>query len=122
MWCWFRRSERALLAALLRLEQINLGLQVEVAKMSATVDSLTTEIAALTQAVADEQAVEASAVTLINGFAAQLAAAVAAAQAQGATPDQLAALNALVGQIGTSSQALAAAVAANTPAAPPATP
>lgn len=85
--------------------------------MNASVDSLALEITTLQADVTAEQTVEASAVTLINGFAAQLAAAVAAAQAAGATPDQLTALSTLGSQISASSATLAQAVAANTPAA-----
>jgi hypothetical protein len=85
--------------------------------MSGTTDTLTAEIAALQADVAADSTVEASAVTLIDGFAAQLAAAVAAASAAGATPDQLSALNALHTSIEASSAGLSAAVAANTPAA-----
>lgn len=95
-------------------------LTVEVRRMNATTDTLATEITALQQQVTAETTVEQSAITLINGFSGQLAAAVAAAQAAGATPDQLTALHALDQQIQTSSAALAAAVSANTPAAPPA--
>jgi hypothetical protein len=72
-------------------------------KMSKELDDLTAEVAA-------ETTVEASAVTLIQGLAAQITAA-------GTDPAKLAALTT---QIKTSSDALAAAVAANTPAAPPA--
>lgn len=82
--------------------------------------ALGTEIAALTVQVTNDTSVEASATTMIAGFSAQLAAAIAAAQAAGATPDQLASLTALGGDLDTGSAALAAAVAANTPAAPPA--
>jgi hypothetical protein len=62
----------------------------------------------LTAAIAQEDTVIASAITLINGFAAQLAAA-------GTDPTKLAALQA---DVTAKSTALAAAVAANTPAAP----
>lgn len=69
----------------------------------AAIDDLTTQ-------VAENTTVEGSALTLIQGFAAQLAAA-------GTDPVALAALTT---QLTTSATALAAAVAANTPAAPPA--
>ncbi len=75
--------------------------------------ALDTEIAALTAQVATDTTVEGSAVTLIQGFAKQLAAAVAAATANGATPAQLASLTALGTTVETNSAALAAAVAAN---------
>jgi len=67
-----------------------------------------TQITDLQAAVAAEDTVIASALVLINGFAAQLAAA-------GTDADALAALTS---DIQTQSTALAAAVAVNTPAAP----
>lgn len=76
-------------------------------------DTIASEIAALTASVAAETSVEASAVTLIDGFAAQLAAAIAAAAAAGATPAQLQSLNTLTTTMGTSSTDLARAVAQN---------
>ena len=89
-------------------------------QMSATANSLSAEITALQTAVATETTVNQSAITLINGFAGQLAAAVAAATAAGATADQLSTLSSLQAQITTSADALAAAVTANTSAATPA--
>ena len=81
--------------------------------------ALQDDIAALKTEVANNTAVEQSASTLIKGFAAQLAAAVAAAQAAGATPDQLQALTDLNTTLTANDADLAAAVAANaTPAAP----
>lgn len=71
----------------------------------AAIDDLTTAITA-------ENTVIDSAVTLINGFSAELAAA-------GADPAKLAALQT---EIQTKTAALAAAVLANTPAAPPGSP
>jgi len=71
-------------------------------------------IAALTAQVESDTAVESSAVTVINGIAGQVAAAVAAAQAAGATPAQLDALNKLVPTLKNSADTLAAAIAANT--------
>lgn len=64
----------------------------------------------LQAAVAANTSVEASAVTLIQGLAAQIAAAVAS--------NDSAALETLAGQLTASSSALATAVSANTPAAP----
>lgn len=84
------------------------------AKMSALDDAITqlqTDVANLTT-------VDQSAVALINGFAAQLAAAVAAAQAAGATATQLQSLTDLHTAITAQDDALAAAVTANTPAPP----
>ena len=81
--------------------------------------ALADAITKLTADVAAEKTVEQSAITLIQGLAAQLAAAIAAAANAGATPAQLDALNALSTQIETSSASLGAAVTANTPAAVP---
>jgi len=66
------------------------------------------ELDALTQAVADDTSVDQSAITLINGLAAKIDAA----------KNDPAALTALSAQLKQNSSALAAAVAANTPAAP----
>lgn len=55
-----------------------------------------------------------SAVTLINGIAARIQAAVDAALANGATADELAPVTAEVSALNASADALAAAVAANT--------
>lgn len=79
--------------------------------------TLQTSIDNLTAEVQQEDTVIDGAVTLINGFAAQLAAAVAAAVAAGATPVQLQALTDLGTTITAKTTALAAAVTANTPAA-----
>lgn len=73
------------------------------------------QIVALQADVAQETTVEASAITLINGIPALIANAVAAAQAAGATPAELASLTALGTAITNSSAGLAAAVTANTP-------
>jgi hypothetical protein len=69
------------------------------------------DLTALQAAVTNETTVTASAVTLIQGIAAQLTAALAA----GADPVALAAM---ATQLNASAAALAAAVTANTPAAP----
>ena len=70
------------------------------------------DLTALTAQVAQNTSVEASAVTLIQGLASQLAAA-------GTDPVALATLQS---QLQTSASALAAAITANTPAASPAPP
>lgn len=77
----------------------------KVSNMSKELDDLKAQVTA-------SIAVEASAVTLITGIAAQLAALIAA----GSDP---AALSALSAELKASADALGAAVAANTPAAPP---
>lgn len=86
-----------LLASLLVLYTI----QERGGKIMSALDDLTTQVAANTT-------VEGSAITLIQGLAAQLAAA-------GTDPTKLAALQS---QLKTSADALAAAITANTPAAP----
>ena len=68
--------------------------------------------------VTASETVESSAVTLINGIAARIQAAVDAAVAGGATAAQLAPVTAEVAALKASSDALSAAVVANTPAAP----
>ena len=83
--------------------------------MSVELDNLTAKVTANT-------AVDQSALTLIQGITARIDAAIAAAQANGATPEVLAKLVALSTELGSSSDALAAAVAANTPADVPPTP
>ncbi len=70
----------------------------------------------LAAAVAQATSVEDSATALISGFAARLQAAVDAAIANGATADQLAPVTAEVAALKASSDALAAAVTANTSA------
>ena len=77
------------------------------------------EIAALQADVTAEGTVIDSAVTMIEGFSAQLAAAVAAASAAGATPTQLQALTDLDTAIKAKAGELSAAVAAGTTPPPP---
>jgi hypothetical protein len=96
------------------LEQVLLGID----RMEKLMSKLDDQITALTAQVQANTTVENSALVLIQGFSATLAAAVAAAQAAGATPAQLQSLTDLGTAIKASDDALAAAVAANTPAAP----
>lgn len=72
-------------------------------------------IGQLQQAVAAEDTVIESAIVLINGIAAQINTAIAAALAGGATGAQLAPLNNVVADITAQTTALANAVQANTP-------
>lgn len=90
---------------------------------------LTSKLAQLQSDVAAEKTVNDSAVTLIQGFGAQLADLKAQLAAAGVTAEQLAAVDALDASVRDSTAALAAAVPQNTPAAssggdttPPATP
>lgn len=72
------------------------------------------------QAKVDAQtSVDQSAITLLNGLTASVAQAIADAKAAGATDAQVASFTALHQQLGDNNQALADAVAANTPAATP---
>jgi chromosome segregation ATPase len=73
------------------------------------------DIAALQAEVAQETSVTESAIALLDGIPKMIADAVAAAQAAGATPEQLAAIEALSTSLQTQTTNLAAAVAANTP-------
>jgi hypothetical protein len=92
-------------------------LQHRISQMS---DSTDAAIAALQADVQAEADVVHSAVTLLNGLSAQLAAALSSAQNQGASPAQLSELNDLQHAIEASTASLAAAVAADTPAPAPA--
>lgn len=77
------------------------------------------QIAALTAKVTQNTSVITSAITVINGIQAQVQAAVTAALAAGATPAELQALTDLATSLDSNDTALANAIAANTPAAPP---
>lgn len=80
--------------------------------------ALDDKITALQAEVANNTTVEKSALVLIQGFAARLDAAVAAAQAAGASPAQLQSLTDLSTSLKSNDDELAAAVTANTPATP----
>lgn len=95
------------------------GVKTIVARIDLMSGSVDTAIADLTTRVQADTDATNSATTMINGFAAQLAAAVAAAQAQGATPAQLQSFTDLGTSIQTNADKLSAAVVANTPAATP---
>jgi alkylhydroperoxidase/carboxymuconolactone decarboxylase family protein YurZ len=114
-----RYSKTEASAALQRIEagigQLNTNLEKLLTKMAALDDKIT----ALASAVANLTTVDASAVALINGIAAQIQTAVQAALAAGATPAELAAVQLAIDNITGSAGQLSAAVAANTPAAPP---
>lgn len=87
-----------------------------ITQMLNKIDAKLTE---LTDAVAQETTVNASAITLITGFGQKLTDAVAAAKADGATDAQLQAFTDLATGIKADSSALAAAVTANTGTTPP---
>ncbi len=86
----------------------------ELTKLIKEIHQMALDLTALTQAVNDEKTVEQSAITLLNGLTKSIADLVAAS---GNTVDP-AALQAIVDQVNADKQALADAVAANTPAAP----
>lgn len=92
------------------INSINTKVTNMAASVQAAIDTLTADVAAETTA-------NQSAITLIQGFAAQLAAAVAAAQAAGATAAQLASFDSLSAAVEANTASLAAAVTAGTPAA-----
>ncbi len=75
------------------------------------------QITDLTNQVTKATTVEKSAEALINGIQSRIAAAVAAAVANGATAEQLQPVSDLAAALDTESDALNAAVVANTPAA-----
>jgi uncharacterized coiled-coil protein SlyX len=104
---WNRRRSSSLAQILAGIDR----LEKQMSKLDDQISALTAQVQANTD-------VENSALVLIQGFSARLDAAVAAAQAAGATPTQLQALTDLGTAIKTSDDSLAAAVAANT--APPA--
>ena len=95
-----------------QLDRIEAMLAVVLRLLNQQGKILMSTVADLTAAVAAEQTVVSSAVTLINGLVAQLA----AAQAAG----NQAAFDACVSAIQAQTSSLAAAVQAGTPAAPPA--
>ncbi len=78
------------------------------------------QLDALTAQVAENKTVIGSALVLIQGFSAKLDAAIAAALAQGATPEVLTQLDSLSAELKQSDDSLAAAVLANTVPAIPA--
>jgi hypothetical protein len=74
-------------------------------------------IEALRVEVERNKSVDDSAIALLNGIAARIQAAVDAATAAGATAEQVAQTQALANSLKSDTDALAAAVTANTPAA-----
>lgn len=85
------------------------------AALQASIDQLKSDVTDLTTSVGSAEA-------MITGLAQQLADAIAAAQAAGATPQQLQDLTDLHSALAADTAGLAAAVAANTPASPPPSP
>jgi 3-oxoacyl-ACP reductase-like protein len=85
-----------------------------------TMNALSDKISALQGDVAALTAVDTSAVALLSGLSTQLAAAIQAAKDAGMTDEQAAELDSLHSAITGQTDALAAAVSANTPAAEPA--
>jgi hypothetical protein len=102
-------------SALVRIEA-KIDQLTELLKMST--NALDTQIATLTTQVQQNTTVIGSTETLLSGLATALAAALANAQQQGATPQELAQIAALQTQMASDDTGLAAAVAANTPGGP----
>ena len=98
----YHHQDPTILTILQQMSQKLDSIQTKETHIMAQLDDLTAQ-------VAQNTTVEGSALTLIQGLAAQLAAAIASGNP--------AALTALQTQLKTSADALAAAVAANTPAA-----
>jgi hypothetical protein len=92
------------------LSAINNKLDYLIGFLQKEKDAVSTQLDALTVQVAANVSAEQSAITLIQGLAAEIA----------AHANDPAAITALSNQLQASAQALAAAVTANTPAAPPA--
>lgn len=88
-------------------------------KVTTNMAVLDDKLAALQAEVTRNTTVEKSALALLQGIPALITAAVNAALAAGATPAQLQAITDLSTSLATNDDELAAAVAANTPAAPP---
>jgi len=93
-----------------RLKRIEQKLDLLIRNIEAMSTTISANLQALETQIAQNTSVEGSAVTLIQGLAAQLQAALASGDD--------AALPALTQQLNASATALAAAIAANTPAAP----
>lgn len=87
-------------------------------KIMALETTLDKQIADLQTEVTNETAVEQAALKLIQGIPALIAAAIASAQAAGATTAQLQAISDLQDKLAANDSELSAAVTANTPAAP----
>lgn len=119
------------LIAILILAQfaILIGIRCDVRKLNkqnnkimALETTLDKQIADLQTEVTNETAVEQAALKLIQGIPALIAAAIASAQAAGATTAQLQAISDLQDKLAANDSELSAAVTANTPAAPTAAP
>jgi hypothetical protein len=109
----FREAD--ILRSLARIEGNISILLATLSNVRGTMAKLDDDIAALQAEVTQETSVTESAIALLDGIPKMIADAVAAAQAAGATPEQLAAIEALSTSLQTQTTNLAAAVAANTP-------
>lgn len=115
---YFHEADRA------RLKRIECLLLKLLGEEEMSTNALDTQIATLTSQVQQNTSVIGSAETLLSGLAASLQAALQSAQQAGASPEQLAEIQALQTQLANDDTGLAASVVANTPAAssPPASP
>jgi hypothetical protein len=103
------------LAALGEIKSVLLTSFAKETRMNADVEA---RLATLTTNVANLTAVDTSAKALIDGFSAQLQAAIDAAKASGVDAAELASFDDLNAALSAKTAELAASVAANTPAAP----
>lgn len=97
-------------ALMLLLQSLKKDFSTMATNVQEAIDKLAADVTRL-------KTVDESAIALIQGFPALIAAAVAAAQAAGATPAQLAAFDDLSAGIEAKTEELATAVTAGTPAA-----
>lgn len=97
-------------ALMLLLQSLKKDFSIMATNVQEAIDKLAADVTRL-------KTVDESAIALIQGFPALIAAAVAAAQAAGATPEQLAAFDDLSAGIESKTEELATAVTAGTPAA-----
>lgn len=121
MFCHCKELNAKIDLLILAVESLIKQDQVLTRRLTMTSATLSDAINTLAADVAAEQTVEQSAITLLNSIPQLIKDAVAAAQAAGATPAQLAALDALATSIEGNTPLLAKAVTDNTPAAPPPT-
>lgn len=122
-WFGYRQDDQELkrLTVLLHLSSKRLlaSMRINPQKFTIRKDAMNPILQSLADQVAATLSVEAAAVQWINGSAARLDAAVAAALAGGATAAQLAPITDEVAALKASADAIAAAIVANTPAAHP---
>lgn len=115
---WFVENNPLAILVRLSVSRLQASIDAGFAILGAKMSQLDDDIADLSSRISHLTSVDASAVTLINGFSDRLKQAVDEAVSAGAPPTTLQALVDLGTSIDASAGTLAAAVAANTPAAP----